>query len=90
MTSRRRSLSILVLLPFFLLAVVTSSVGAGAPNEGDYNAQACGHGPAFVNAFSKELAAGSYSTTQMLLAKEDDIWHRVSGKCNGAWQLVRG
>jgi hypothetical protein len=63
---------------------------AAAGKEGDYDAHGCYHGPAFNNSVTKDASAGSYALTGMVMAKETDIWHNVSGHCNGAWQNING
>jgi hypothetical protein len=34
--------------------------------------------------------AGSQSLAGMVVAKPDSVWYNISGRCNGAWQLING
>lgn len=63
---------------------------AGPAKEGKYSVHGCYHGPAHVNVLSSDVMAGSYGLTGMVVAPEGDVWHKVSGTCNGAWQLLKG
>ena len=77
-------------IAFFALGIASLVATAATPKEGDYKATGCYHGPAYVNTLSKDVMAGSYGLVGTVIAKEDDIWHDVSGKCNGAWQILDG
>jgi hypothetical protein len=72
------------------LTILAFGAQAAPQKEGDYDVRGCYHGPAHVNTLSKEVMAGSYGVTGLVIAKEGDVWHNVSGTCNGAWQLVGG
>lgn len=79
-----------IALATLALTMTSLAAVAATPKEGDYDARGCYHGPAYVNTLSKDVMAGSYSVTGLVVAKESDVWHNVSGRCNGAWQLLNG
>jgi len=69
-------------------ALFSGGVFAAPPSEGDVDAHQCGSGPAFINSVSKDAMAGSYSATVLVVAGEADLYHNLSGRCSGAWQLI--
>ncbi len=80
----------IVILGGLVLAFASTPLLA-APKEGSYKSDGCFHGQHFMAAHSKDAMGGSYTgvSTQQAVG-ENDFWHNIAGKCNGAWTLIMG
>jgi hypothetical protein len=81
---KRASLGILMLM-------AVSPVLIAAPKEGNYRSDGCFHGQHFMTSHSKDIMGGSYTGISTQQAPgENDFWHNMVGRCNGAWTLIMG